>query len=446
MPGIAITTIVSTLLIIPTVVLGSFGSIAFLGFNFIGVIIAGIKALEIDFLLLTAIIIYLLFLRDNNTTTMNHTDPSVMNLPNELIDEIIGYLNHLDKSKLSGMNRRLDYLVKKSLLRTIYVNNGGPKIVVSSNFNSPFYRQFTIMSEEQFKRLIGSPDLSFVRKIVFYSDDHVSLRNLQIVTSKNISVTFEHSSEKRIDVLLQKKELLWITPDIPVDQTITQLSIDYNGQKISSQSLSQLNLQSLKINNVVGDSFDEIDSHNKLEIGKLSLEFADKQPSIVMIHSNFDVEKIVSLELKFKTRPHEDELIKLMGKLKSLTNLALMCQNIRFDRVLEPLEKNTLQTFYVNVMGRFDSFSSTIISEILKNQKQSIQKISWSNKRLSVRSKSYGLDDFERLYESGAAAAKDQDIAEIKTLISNGFDSITDVISNELYYKVYNGADVELIN
>ncbi|EMG50290.1 hypothetical protein G210_4674, partial [Candida maltosa Xu316] len=179
------------------------------------------------------------------------------------------------------------------------------------------------MSEEQFKRLIGSPDLSFVRKIVFYSDDHVSLRNLQIVTSKNISVTFEHSSEKRIDVLLQKKELLWITPDIPVDQTITQLSIDYNGQKISSQSLSQLNLQSLKINNVVGDSFDEIDSHNKLEIGKLSLEFADKQPSIVMIHSNFDVEKIVSLELKFKTRPHEDELIKLMGKLKSLTNLAL---------------------------------------------------------------------------------------------------------------------------
>ncbi|EMG50325.1 hypothetical protein G210_4639, partial [Candida maltosa Xu316] len=118
-----------------------------------------------------------------------------------------------------------------------------------------------------------------------------------------------------------------------------------------------------------------------------------------------------------------------------------MCQNIRFDRVLEPLEKNTLLTFYVNVMGRFDSFSSTIISEILKNQKQSIQKISWSNKRLNVRSKSYGLDDFERLYESGASAAKDQDIAEIKTLISNGFESITDVISNELYYKVYNGVD-----
>ena len=137
-----------------------------------------------------------------------------------------------------------------------------------------------------------------------------------------------------------------------------------------------------------------------------------------------------------------------MSQLVSLKHLSIMSQNFRFDRALNSLDPNSLESFHVIVMGRYDTFLAKIVAEILKNQSESIARLCWSNKRLNVRKRTYGLNDFERVY-SVDAVARDQDIAEIRALLSDGYPRLKNVILNESYYRVDrkgSNIDVVLIN
>ncbi|RCK57797.1 hypothetical protein Cantr_06863 [Candida viswanathii] len=433
MPGVLLTTIVGFLVALAGTLASAFSLVLFLVVSLIVVFVGAFKALEIDFIMLIILIIYVIVRGGEEAAVhraLHMANDSLLSLPEELIEEVIDYLNQTDRLKLLLMNRRLHHQVKRRLLTSVYVNNGVP---------SAFYRRHTIVSENQFEKVVQSDDFRYVKKAVFYSDaipDHI----LQAVLRKDINLSFEHVVEnklKYLTILQRKRNPLWVTPDFPVENTITQLTVNYNGETISRAALSKLKLNSLKALNITSDAFERRgpSDFEPIEIKKLSFEFVDKQPSLAFISNTFQVDKVESLELRFKTRPLEYEIIQLMSKLISLKHFAIMSQNIRFDRVVEPLARDTLETLYVNVMGRYDSFLATILLEILKNQSGSIQKLSWSNKRLNVRLKTYGLDDFERVYDVDATA-KDLDVAEIKMLVGNGFASLTDVILNEAYYKV----------
>lgn len=457
MPGVILPTITGFIVTLVGTLVGAFSLVLFLVISLITLFIGAFKALEIDFIMLIFLVIYIIFIRGGEEAArkaINVVNDSILSLPDELIEEIIEYLNQSDRLKLSLLNMRFHNQVKRCLLNSVYVNNGGPKVLLTNEVESGFYRRHTIILQFQFDKLVESEDIRFVKRVVLYSDA-ITERILQRLLKYDINLSFEHVIEnklKYLTIMQRKRSPLWITPDFPVENSITQLTVTYNGETISNAALSKLKLNSLRALNITSDAFERRGRGNDFKpivVKKLSFEFVDKQPSLSFISNTFDIDKIESLELKFKTRPIESEIVQLMSKLTSLKHFAIMSQNMRFDRIIEPLPRDSLETFYVNVMGRYDTFLATILLQILKHQLRSIQKLCWSNKRLNIRLKTYGLDDFERIYDVGAIC-KDLDIAEIKILVANGFSSFTDVILNDAYYKVYTEKDegvvVKLIN
>ena len=450
MPVILITTIIGFLTTLVGTIASAFSLVLFLVVSLIVTFIVAFKALELDFVILVFVLIYMLVIQGGEEAAIKALDfinNSILSLPDEIIEEVIDYLNQNDRLKFSILNKRIHYQVKKSLLNCVYVNNGGPRVMLTNEFSSGFYRRHTIINQFQFESLMDSADIKYIKRAVFYSDaipDNI----LQSILRNNINLSFEHVFEnklKYLTILQRKKNPLWITPDFPVENSISQLSVTYDGETISNAALSKLKLNSLKALNITSDAFERRrgGDFEPIEVKRLSFEFVDKQPSLAFISYTFKVDKVETLELRFKTRPLEQELIGLMSKLTSLRNFSIMSQNMRFDRIIEPLSKNSLETFYVNVMGRYDTFLATILFDILRYQMESIRKLSWSNKRLNIRLRTYGLDDFQRVYDVGAML-KDLDIAEIKILIANGFINLTDVILNDAYYKVFR-KDLELV-
>lgn len=416
------------------------------------------KMFELDSVVLILILIYLIVRRSRENSepthnTITNNSSKLLSLPDELFIEIMSLLNQLDKMSLSLVSKRLNSLARVSLLRVIYVNNGGPRILIRREFNTLFYLNHTIITEMQFKELLNSDKIHNVKKIEFFSDI-VSYKNLELLSKSNVVVTFEHKEGTTLTNLKGKLSangfsVLDVNDFLLKEaSTSTNLSIDCSGITVFRKISPKLILKSLKLRHINLANLLLYHNFEPIDVKKVFLGFEEKTPSIIPVAKIFKLNKIESLEISFETKPSEVEMLQFMSQLVSLKHLSIMSQNFRFDRALNSLEPNSLESFHVIVMGRYDTFLAQIVAEILKNQSESIGRICWSNRRLNVRQKTYGLNDFERVYNVDAVA-KDQDIAEIRTLFSNGFSHLKNVILNESHYKVDrkdSHIDVVLIN
>lgn len=416
------------------------------------------KMFELDSIVLILILLYLIVRRSRENSepahnTIVNNSSKLLSLPDELFIEIMSLLNQLDKINLLFVNKRMNNLARVSLQRVIYVNNGGPRILIRREFNTLFYLKHTIITETQFRKLLSSDKIHNVKKVEFFSDV-VSYKNLELLSKSNVVATFEH---KEGSSLTNSKGKLSANGFSILDvndfllkeaSTSANLSIDCSGVTVFRKLSPRLILRSLKLQRIHLENLLLYHNFEPIEIKNLSLGFEEKAPSVIPIAKIFKLNKIESLELSFETKPTEVEMQQFMSQLVSLKHLSIMSQNFRFDRALNSLDPNSLESFHVIVMGRYDTFLAKIVAEILKNQSESIARLCWSNKRLNVRKRIYGLNDFERVY-SVDAVARDQDIAEIRALLSDGYPRLKNVILNESYYRVDrkgSNIDVVLIN
>lgn len=96
--------------------------------------------------------------------------------------------------------------VKRCLLNSVYVNNGGPKVLLTNEVESGFYRRHTIILQFQFDKLVESEDIRFVKRVVLYSDA-ITERILQRLLKYDINLSFEHVIENKLKYLtiMQRK-------------------------------------------------------------------------------------------------------------------------------------------------------------------------------------------------------------------------------------------------
>ena len=141
MPGVILPTITGFIVTLVGTLVGAFSLVLFLVISLITLFIGAFKALEIDFIMLIFLVIYIIFIRGGEEAArkaINVVNDSILSLPDELIEEIIEYLNQSDRLKLSLLNMRFHNQVKRCLLNSVYVNNGGPKVLLTNEVESGF--------------------------------------------------------------------------------------------------------------------------------------------------------------------------------------------------------------------------------------------------------------------------------------------------------------------
>ncbi|EGW35699.1 uncharacterized protein SPAPADRAFT_64786 [Spathaspora passalidarum NRRL Y-27907] len=367
--------------------------------------------------------------------------PLILTLPDEIIYEILGYLNQINILSVRLINLRFYIVATEKLFNFVYVNNGDP-VVIGPDVNSPFYLKYTVVNGwNKFITLLNMKELQFVNTIVIYTDYGITLDFKKVIrSSPRISIEFEY--KKSIIVHQELSFSSWFRIAMTeFNYSIKKLTINGGETKLLPFFTR---LKSLRIINGTSTMFDSL--KQQITIRDLSLEFLQQPIRLIDIRNIFNLAEIVSLELKFglyHPPPSVVELAILASQLKSVKQLAIISPNIRFDKVVHQLKPNSITSFYLKILGNYYETPSSGLVEILKYQQQSVMKVYWSCVRSNSRFRSYGLQEFDRVYKKSGDNNK---LEEVVFLLNNGrFEKLNQVVLNENYFAIKSLRNTEIV-
>ncbi|RLV91291.1 hypothetical protein JA1_003965 [Spathaspora sp. JA1] len=363
---------------------------------------------------------------------------SILCLPDEIIYEVLGYLNQSNVLLVRLLNFRFYIVATKRLFNSVYVNNGDP-LVISSDISTPFYLKYTVINGwDKFIKLLNMKEFALVNDIVLFTDYGISPYLINSLPRLYIENEYRKSMIQH-EFYISK----WLTITImEYNYTIEKLTITGDETKV----LPFLKrLKSLRILNGTSNMFN-FNHQQLITIQDLALEFREQPNRITDIKSIFNLEAISSLELKFNllhSTPSVYDLTILASQLTSIKQFAIISPNIRFDKIIHQIKPNSLQSFYLKILGNYYDCSNLQIFEILKYQQNSIVKIYYSCTRSNSRFRHYGLLEFDRIYKN----PRNKGTSEAELVLNNGgFKKLKQIVLNENYFVINKYRDIVCLN
>lgn len=113
----------------------------------------------------------------------NNSSPALIGLPDEILLQVLGYLNQIDAIQLSLTCMRFKEVTRQRLYKVIHVYNKG-RARIPKDYYSAHYTNSTQMSWNTFSRMIGDESVTPLCKIVSFQNDHnLDVANLEILAS-----------------------------------------------------------------------------------------------------------------------------------------------------------------------------------------------------------------------------------------------------------------------
>ncbi|EGW32546.1 uncharacterized protein SPAPADRAFT_51092 [Spathaspora passalidarum NRRL Y-27907] len=399
-----------------------------------------------------------------------HPDPlSVLSLPDELLSIILAHINQLDTCSVLATHSRFREVGQRKLFRYIYVTSHDTQLVVSSNFYTPFYTNFTVIGASAFDCIRFRP-LDLVKKIVF--DQHYGYTDwfkntMKVYPHINFFVELPHYKEQL--EYLQNNQIGRLRRFV-LDQSI--IFQDYqNENRLFVEELNVLkiprcnpdlkvlqylpNLRVLRIRDmldVVHHAF-RFGNWKKLHIEELSIFWKqDLLPEYITdLKYMFNLSSLESLELHFcmdnEVSPsYESDLQQMLTRTTNLTQLSLTCQHINFAEAIGMLKPNTLTSFHVGIVWerRFRLLGYEFdIRKVLNRQQESVERVS-INDLIEKCECSSQLLEWDRFYKNVKACStndrymyyKNKDEGAIRKVLQSGYLKLRQVVFDRRYYHI----------
>ncbi|KAG7660787.1 uncharacterized protein J8A68_005749 [[Candida] subhashii] len=121
-------------------------------------------------------------------TNQNDLNKGIFLLPDNILLDILGYVNQMDTIHLALTHRYFRNVCKEKLLKSLYVydeRNCRKEVHVPKELYSPFYMKYTVIGHTKLLDLISSSCYSpeYVKDILFGDDEDVTVRALDAIVN-----------------------------------------------------------------------------------------------------------------------------------------------------------------------------------------------------------------------------------------------------------------------
>lgn len=297
-------------------------------------------------------------------------------LPDEIFDEIVGYLTQTDVLTICLLSKRFYRIGIRKLFKNIYVNS--PDNIVIRGVNLPFYQSFTFIDYKPFLKLVKNNVPTSIQTITFHKPKFSTnffnvlqekLLNTRICIIDDIN-KIKPSLQNWKSYQIRNSYLLGFSPE-----KITELEIDNDLQdelidviptlSIQFPNLVTLNLINFKYSLPKSNyKFDKIQTKNLLIYGKFDLKILDifkcnRIAQLLLINKNFDY---VNFNYQF------------FNNFSNLSQLFLG-GNMPVYNIVSNLPRNHLIDLKLQLNK---SITTTCLDEILGYHSQSLATLSYS--------------------------------------------------------------------
>ncbi|KAG7661924.1 uncharacterized protein J8A68_004527 [[Candida] subhashii] len=292
-----------------------------------------------------------------------NTNSTILDLPPDVLNIILGYLNQRDKINLSKTHSKFGGICKASLFNSIYVYNEFDRwgtISIPKTYYTPFYMNHTIIRQSNFFLMItgGYYRSDLIKEIIFVDDTFVTNRGLSLIANQSNCpirfINFEREetrdwfmeNQKRSNSEYYRLGSNTQSEDIqPFKNCIRYLTIE----KATSSSI-QINLphfQNLKRINVVNPPSFTITS--PVLCSELHLDIFN-QTLLGDVLSWFDLSAVKILKIATNQDTYYEGIQPRCEKFRSLVALQIPFHPIeQWTRIIRSLRRDSLKEIYLDV-------------------------------------------------------------------------------------------------
>ncbi|RLV90098.1 hypothetical protein JA1_004822 [Spathaspora sp. JA1] len=291
----------------------------------------------------------------------NRRELNFLSLPEEIIFEILTYLNQFDAMNIRLLNRNLNQIGSIKLFRSIFVYLPELTAVTVGLFKSkirygPFFINYTSVSgHNNFKKVLNMKQLSLVKNVVLYihnpnKDSYYCYSSLiqrcpwitvDVDSSCNNMFKNQISRLDKISQLRIRDDFLF-TNDINDNYSIRELYISGSRKKRADPIVLIPKLKGLILLYIDNPLENDLLGHFKeckisgLKLKKLGL----RVPVLALKKLNevFVLDDIVTFELHFygKSKPYVG-LRRLCSQMNKLGSIHISWCNVSFEKVMQQL-------------------------------------------------------------------------------------------------------------